>query len=181
MTCQLISHYLCPYVQRAAISFAEKGVPFERTYIDLSNKPDWFGQISPLGKVPVLKSADHAIFESAVILEYLEDTLPNPLHPADPLERARHRAWIEYGSSVLADIAVFYNSPDEAAFHKAADKLHEKFARLEEELAMDRGFPARSSAWLMPSLHLYSDTSTSSTKSAISAYWPVCPKYLLGA
>ena len=54
----LISHHLCPYVQRAAIALAEKGMPFERIYIDLAAKPDWFKAISPLGKVPVLRVAD---------------------------------------------------------------------------------------------------------------------------
>jgi glutathione S-transferase len=50
----LISHHLCPYVQRAAIALAEKGMPFERRYVDLAAKPDWFLAISPLGKVPLL-------------------------------------------------------------------------------------------------------------------------------
>src|SRR5262249_292305 len=44
----LISHDLCPYVQRAAIALAEKGVGFRRVDIDLSNKPEWFRAISPL-------------------------------------------------------------------------------------------------------------------------------------
>jgi glutathione S-transferase len=106
MELTLVSHHLCPYVQRAAIALAEKQIPFERIWIDLSNKPDWFKKISPLGKVPVLsvKQADGqetSIFESAVILEYLEETTTSPLHPVDPLERARHRGWIEFGSAVL--------------------------------------------------------------------------------
>ena len=65
---KLISHKLCPYVQRAVIALTEKGVPFERIDIDLANKPDWFSGISPLGKTPVLLVGDTAIFESAVIL-----------------------------------------------------------------------------------------------------------------
>ena len=51
---KLISHKLCPYVQRAVIALLERGVPFERIDIDLADKPDWFRKISPLGKVPVL-------------------------------------------------------------------------------------------------------------------------------
>jgi glutathione S-transferase len=78
---KLISHKLCPYVQRAVIALTEKGVPFERIDIDLANKPDWFLKISPLGKTPVLVVGDKAIFESAVILEYLEETQARPLHP----------------------------------------------------------------------------------------------------
>src|SRR3982750_4005390 len=101
---KLISHRLCPYVQRAVIALAEKGVPFERIDIDLANKPHWFLAISPLGKPPVLQVGETAIFESAAILEYLEETQPNPLHPANPLARAEHRAFIEFGSAVLNDI-----------------------------------------------------------------------------
>ena len=52
---RLISHHLCPYVQRAVISLTEKQVTFERIDIDLANKPEWFKAISPLGKTPVLQ------------------------------------------------------------------------------------------------------------------------------
>jgi glutathione S-transferase len=130
----LVSHHLCPYVQRAAISLTEKAVPFERVYVDLANKPDWFIAISPLGKTPVLKVGDRAIFESAVILEYLEETLPNPLHPPDPLTRAEHRAWIEFGSSVLNDIWGFYAASDAAAFEAKAKTLATKFTQIERRL-----------------------------------------------
>jgi glutathione S-transferase len=133
---KLISHRLCPYVQRAVIALTEKAVPFERIDIDLANKPDWFLAISPLGKTPVLVvDGDHAIFESAVILEYLEETQAKPLHPADPLRRAEHRAWIEFGSAVLNDIAGFYAAPDEAAFEAKAAQLEARFARLETRVA----------------------------------------------
>jgi glutathione S-transferase len=106
----LISSPTCPYVQRAVIALKEKQVPFEVIYVDLANKPDWFLAISPLGKVPVLKveregKPDAVIFESAVILEYLEETASGvKMHPSDPLERARNRAWIEVASSFLGDL-----------------------------------------------------------------------------
>ncbi|SLN12909.1 glutathione S-transferase family protein [Oceanibacterium hippocampi] len=140
MTLELMSHHLCPYVQRAVIALTEKGVQFERTYIDLANKPAWFRDVSPLGKTPVLLVDGTPIFESAVILEYLEETQPNRLHPADPLDRARHRAWIEFGSTVLNDIAGFYSARDEGAFRARTDGLTEKFARLEDELDDDPWF-----------------------------------------
>ena len=131
---KLISHKLCPYVQRAVISLTEKGVPFERVDVDLSNKPDWFKAISPLGKTPVLLVGETAIFESAVILEYLEETQPNPLHPADPLARAEHRAWIEFGSAILNNIWGLYTAADEPAFSAKAAALCEKFVRVEDRL-----------------------------------------------
>jgi glutathione S-transferase len=130
----LVSHELCPFVQRAAIALAEKGVAFERITVDLANKPDWFLAISPLGKVPLLKVDDAVIFESAVILEYLEETQPNPLHPADALQRAEHRAWMEFGSTILMDLWNFYTAMDEAAFQAKAKQLTGKFARLEQRL-----------------------------------------------
>ena len=64
----LVSHHLCPYVQRAAIALTEKAVPFDRIDVDLADKPAWFTAISPLGKTPVLKVGDAAIFESAVMV-----------------------------------------------------------------------------------------------------------------
>ena len=140
MMLTLISHVLCPYVQRAVIALTEKRVPFERLDIDLADKPQWFTAISPLGKTPVLKIGDAAIFESAVILEYLEETQGSPLHPKDPLRRAEHRAWIEFGSAVLNDIAGFYSAADEAAFAQKSKALTEKLARLERRLGQ-RGQP----------------------------------------
>jgi glutathione S-transferase len=128
---KLISHKLCPYVQRAVIALTEKRVAFERIDVDLANKPDWFLAISPLGRTPVLQVGDVPIFESAVILEYLEETQPRPLHPADPLRRAEHRAWIEFGSAVLNDIAGFYGAPNDAAFQSRTTQLEQRFARLE--------------------------------------------------
>src|SRR6476659_161695 len=124
----LISHKLCPYVQRAAIALLEKGVPFERINIDLANKPDWFLKISPLGKVPLLRiegedGSEAVLFESSVICEYLEETQAGAaLHPADALTRARHRGWMEFGSSVLSDLWGYEMAQDAAqleAKHKA--------------------------------------------------------------
>ncbi|WP_300551076.1 glutathione S-transferase family protein [Roseovarius sp.] len=132
MTLHVISHALCPYAQRAAIALAEKGVPFRRTDIDLSKKPGWFLEISPLGKTPVLVVGDgRAIFESAVILEYIEETLPCPMHPADPFERAMHRGWMEYGSAILNDIAGLYSAKDVDAYDGKLSALRAKFERLE--------------------------------------------------
>src|SRR3954463_16144132 len=136
----LISHHLCPYVQRAAIALAEKGVAYDRLYVDLGNKPDWFKALSPLGKTPVLKVGETPIFESAVILEYLEDTQANPLHPRDALRRAEHRSLIEFGSAVLNDIWGFYSAPDATAFAAKRKRLGERFAWLERHLRAEPWF-----------------------------------------
>jgi glutathione S-transferase len=70
-----------------------------------------------------------------VILEYLEDVEENPLHPEDPLERARHRSWMEFGSAILNAIARLYNAQDEDALRREAEGLGLLFDRVEAELA----------------------------------------------
>jgi len=135
MQLTLISHHLCPYVQRAAIVLAEKNAPFTRRYVDLSAKPDWFLAVSPLGKTPVLLVGQEPVFESAVICEYLDETVAPHLHPPQPLQRARHRAWMEFGSSVLNTIAGFYTAPDARALQARREELQARFAQLEEVLS----------------------------------------------
>jgi len=133
---KLISHALCPYVQRVAIVLKEKAVDFERVDIDLGNKPAWFLRLSPLGKTPVLQVDDgEALFESAVICEYLDETRPPHLHAADALVRARERAWMEFGSAVLSGIAVLYSASDDERLDAAYAALRVRFERLEAALA----------------------------------------------
>ena len=130
----LISHVLCPYVQRAVIALTEKNIPFEKKLIDLANKPDWFLELSPTGKVPVLLTGDDVIFESSVIVEYIEDITDNPLHPSDALERAKHRSWMEYGSTILNGIGGLYSAADKEAFDAKTDELRGHFETLEAQL-----------------------------------------------
>lgn len=139
-TLELVSHHLCPYVQRAVITLLEKDIPYHRTYIDLANKPEWFRQISPLGKVPLLKVNHEVLFESAVICEYLDEITPGSLHPTDPLAKAKHRAWIEFGSSILNTIAGFYNAATAAAFEQKRLELVDKFAWIERHWQGGRYF-----------------------------------------
>jgi glutathione S-transferase len=145
----LISHHLCPYVQRVAIALREKAVPFEQIYIDLADKPDWFKRLSPLGKVPLLKvtqadGSEAVLFESSVIAEYIEETVPGAaLHPQDALARARHRGWMEFGSTLLGDIWRFETARDEIALSTAQAALDQKFARLEEALGDGPFFAGR--------------------------------------
>jgi glutathione S-transferase len=130
----LVSHLLCPYVQRAVIVLKEKQAAFERRDVDLSNKPDWFLKVSPLGKTPVLLVEGEAIFESAVICEYLDETIAPALHPRAPLARAKHRSYMELGSTVLNAIAAFYTAPDEAALQARAVDIRARLAQLEPQL-----------------------------------------------
>lgn len=139
MDYHLISHPLCPYVQRAAIVLLEKGVAFHRSDIDLADKPDWFLKISPLGKTPVLLADGAALFESAVICDYLDEVHRPRLHPDAALARARHRAWVEYASATLNVIGHFYTAPDAQALAGRQMELRAMFATLEAELEKNSG------------------------------------------
>ena len=65
---KLISFKLCPYVQKAVLTLLTKHIDFDIEYIDLENPPQWFSDISPLGKVPVLKVGDQALVGSLRLL-----------------------------------------------------------------------------------------------------------------
>lgn len=137
----LISFPLCPFVQRAVIALKEKGAEFDVAYVDLTEKPDWFLALSPLGKVPVLKvdrrgEEPAAIFESQVIVEYLEETVGGPkLHPEDALERAQHRSWIEYGSQLMGELWKFSTAGNLEDLDAAAATLRARFGPLEARVA----------------------------------------------
>lgn len=92
----LISSVTCPWVQRSVIVMRAKGAKFDVTYVDLQNRPQWFVDMSPHGQVPLLKVDGVVLFESNAIVEYLDETLEPRLHPADPIKRARNRAWTDY-------------------------------------------------------------------------------------
>lgn len=94
---ELFSFTSCPYAQRTRMALIEKGIEFELTEIDLFNRPAWFKDVSPYGKVPVLRHAGEVIYESAIINQYLDEVFPEPpLMPATPIGRARARIWMDY-------------------------------------------------------------------------------------
>lgn len=98
-TVEIISATTCPYAQRSRMALIEKGVDHELIEIDLNDKPDWFREISPYGKVPVIRHNGHVIYESAVINEYLEEVFPDTaLLPASAEERAVARIWVDFAN-----------------------------------------------------------------------------------
>lgn len=137
----LISAVTCPWVQRSVITMRAKGVDFDVTYINLREKLDWFLEISPHGKVPVLKVGDDVLFESNAIAEYLDETLEPRLHPADPIKRARNRAWTDFlptftwgpGLNSVTYCKTKDDLPD------ALETARKRLAPLEEAIAKERG------------------------------------------
>ncbi|GLH32783.1 glutathione S-transferase [Pseudomonas sp. BR1R-5] len=137
---KLVSHGLCPFVQRVAIALLEKNIAFERETIDLANKPEWFLAISPSGKVPLLivggeEENQTVLFESFPICEFIEDEYRQvPLHPTVPLKRAKHRAWMEFATAAMGDAWGMINSADKEGFVHKASELRGKLMKLDSAL-----------------------------------------------
>ncbi len=130
----LISFKTCPFVQRAVITLNQKQVEHEITFVDLADPPDWFLDISPLGKVPVLKVDDEILFESAVINEYLDEITGGELQPEDSLQRAKNRAWVEFASNMLGTSYMMKTASDQENYNKYRDQLVSQLQRIENRL-----------------------------------------------
>jgi len=132
----LCSFKTCPWVQRAAIVLQAKHVPYDITYIDRDNRPDWFLAISPHSKVPVLRiDGTDALFESNAIAEYLDETAAPRLHPEDPVARARNRAWTDYVPTFASAVSNTAYADSEQEFTALAAKIAAPFGKLDEALA----------------------------------------------
>jgi glutathione S-transferase len=131
----LVSFKTCPWVQRSAIILREKGTPFEMRHIEPDNRPDWFLAISPHKKVPVLTVDEKiSLFESNAINEYLDETIEPRLHPADPVARARNRAWTDYVPTFASAVTGCAYAMTEEAYKKALEAAPVAFERLEKAL-----------------------------------------------
>jgi glutathione S-transferase len=138
---KLISFDLCPYVERSRIVLEEKKIPYDIEFVDLKNKPAWFLEISPRGKVPVLIVDGTPIFESMVINEMLEELYPDPpMFPKSPVDRAQARAWIVFCNDVLMMPAFNLGmAKTEEERTAARATLEAAFPRLEAQLQKSHG------------------------------------------
>ena len=131
----LVSHVLCPYVQRSVIALEELGIIYKRIDIDLNNPPEWFNKISPLGKVPLLLVDDGVVlFESAVIAEFINEIASGELLSSKSVDKARQRAWIEFASATLDNIGQLYHAKAGIPFEKAKVMLDNKWQILENSI-----------------------------------------------
>lgn len=95
----------CPFTQRVLLTLEEKHLPYEMKLVDLAKKPEWFLNISPGGKVPVVKIDEKWIADSDVITQALEDKFPEP-----PLVTPPEKASI--GSKIFSTFIGFLKSKD---------------------------------------------------------------------
>jgi glutathione S-transferase len=143
---KLYTFRLCPFAHRVRLTLAEKGLVAEFIEINLKDKPADFLSISPNGRVPVLVHEAKRIWESAVIMEYLEEAFPErPLMPADPCERAEARLWIDFANARLFEPThrlIFERDLDQRRIH--VKQLDAAITRLEHD-----GMSRRSDGYLL--------------------------------
>ena len=136
MKLELILFDFCPFAQRAVITLLHSKLPHKLTYLDLNNLPSWFKEVSPFGKVPILRvDGKTTIFESAVINELISNLSEKELLPSDPIERALCRSWIEFGSTLLGQLTGMISAKDEEAYDAIHDSFLENLHLLEEQMS----------------------------------------------
>ena len=108
--------------------------------MDLKNKPKELLELNPYAKVPVWVDGNGVVYESAIINEYLEESYPTVrLMPADPLERAKVRIWIDFLNSRIHPAA--HDIAHDKEPEKAREKLLVHLQTLNREIG-DKPFMA---------------------------------------
>jgi stringent starvation protein A len=91
----LFSDPSCPYCHRVRIVLAEKDITVDIVEVDAQNLPDEVMDFNPYGTVPTLVDRDLRLYESRIIMEYLDERFPHPpLLPVDPVARANARLYM---------------------------------------------------------------------------------------
>ena len=82
----------CAYSHRARVVLFEKGISADIEYIDVNHPPEDLLELNPYGSTPTMVDRDLVLYDSRIIMEYLDERFPHPpLHPMDPVSRARAR------------------------------------------------------------------------------------------
>ncbi|KAE8735158.1 putative glutathione S-transferase DHAR4 [Hibiscus syriacus] len=95
----------CPFSQRALLTLEEKKLSYKMHLINISDKPLWFLEISPEGKVPVLKVDGKWVPDSDVIVGILEEKYPHPSLKTPP-------EFASVGSDIFGTFTTFLKSKD---------------------------------------------------------------------
>ena len=132
---KIVSFKICPFVQRVTTLLELKGVEYEVEYINLSDKPQWFLDVSPNGQVPILITDDKdVLFESDAIVEYLDEVVGDPLLSADPVKKAQERAWSYLASKHYLVQCGAQRSGDEKSLEERTGKLAIAFTKISTQL-----------------------------------------------
>jgi len=116
---------------------AAKNLDYEMVNINLESKPDWFGEMNPVGTVPCLElDGGRTLVESLIINDFLDEFYPElPLWPKCPYEKACGRLLVECANKVWANFRPFINRET-----GAEEKIAAGLAEFEKKLAKRQYF-----------------------------------------
>ena len=105
---RLYCAWFCPFAQRAWIALNEKKVDYDYVETDPYNKTPEFLSVSPRGLVPSLVHNGKAIYESIILVEYIDEVWQKDVNllPRDPYEKAIAKIWVDFISKKI--VPVFY-------------------------------------------------------------------------
>ncbi len=161
MTLEVIEHPLSPYAQKVKIALTEKGQAFTTSIpnaMGSGSTPGEFIAASPRGEVPVLVVDGRSLFDSSIILEFIEDRWPTPaLLPKDPFERAKartieelcdtHYEAITWGLSEIANFRRATGEKAEAMQKTAGEQIGRLNAWLDRQLDGADWFGGETFGW----------------------------------
>lgn len=107
MTLTVYGASLSPFVRKVRVFLAEKGEAYKLEQVNIFPAPDWFLEISPLKRIPVLRDegegADATLPDSSAICGYLERKFSSPaLYPQAAFDYGKALWYEEYADSELA-------------------------------------------------------------------------------
>lgn len=110
----------------------DAGIAHERTEVDFTANPPWLAELTPIGKIPILVDGEHVIFESSVILEYLNESCGNRYLPQAAKERAVARSLCTVVDQIHDDVRSYFSVRTKNEFDAAWKKICERLICLVE-------------------------------------------------
>lgn len=132
----LYSRADCPLSHRVRIVLAEKGIVADVINVDVNNPPEDLLDINAYNSVPTLVDRDLVLYDSMVIMEYLDERFPHPpLMPVDPVSRARTRMMLHRIDKDWYGLVADLTGTDKARAEQARNMLRSDFTMLSPLLA----------------------------------------------
>lgn len=132
----LYSRADCPLSHRVRIVLAEKGITADIIDVDVNNPPEDLIDINAYNSVPTLVDRDLVLYDSMIIMEYLDERFPHPpLMPVDPVSRARTRMMLYRIDKDWYGLIGDLTGDDATRAERAREVLRSDFAMLSPLLA----------------------------------------------
>jgi len=125
---RLYNMRFCPYGQRALLGLQLKQVPFEVVNINLTQKPEWYVEKkNPLGKVPTIESEGKVVYESLVVVDYLNEAFSTgrPYKAKDAFEHAKQRMLVERLTVLPSALYPYYRNRQDAEKIKNVENAYQ--------------------------------------------------------